>query len=719
MNSSAGPSGPAESRPPARRPMDVRGASVLPAPPTRVGADTDPIAGSLGADPYRWLEDAASEEVGAWVAAQNQRTQLVVDSLPVRRAAGIAMRAYPPVPLAATSGLFPVSDDVIVTREVRGGSKQLVLCRRSTHVGEPVRIVVDPSDDWSGDPFTIGDVVPSATGTRLAYGQAGRNERQVVRVMDPDGNHERDVIDRLWITALGWVGDDAVLVAGVPLGHDGLRSEQPAELWLHTLGTSSDADVMLWRHVDPSWWPGLVTGTDDTIVLVLSSKGDDSAFVVISRDGVARSAADLLGPDLGLVWIEPGSGSMFGVRHAETGDELVVRPEGQAGEVSVVFRTVPAWNIVGIVTQRHHALVHLRGGGVSALALVTLATGEVQLVDMPEPGEVRSFTVTPSSATVFFEFSSFTRPNAQFRWSADVGLVPWPPDDELPPLRPGYEYLRRPRSEADAAPTARLETIDIPMDDGEHVPALVAVPATSSTPQHLLPTLVHVYGGFGIPIGAGFDAFAHAWVSLGGRHISAGVRGGGERGREWHEAGSGANKERCVQDALGVLEWLHLSGTPTSSIALRGRSHGGWLVAAVAVTAPQACAAVLCEVPVSDLVRFEGTGTGSYIIGEWADNERPDDAERLARMSPYRTAIDGAPLPAMLIASGGVDTRADAGHARKLAARLQVATSRGDEAPILLRSWAFAGHDAGMSIEELAERLAFLAWGLGMRVDVE
>jgi len=199
----------------------------------------------------------------------------------------------------------------------------------------------------------------------------------------------------------------------------------------------------------------------------------------------------------------------------------------------------------------------------------------------------------------------------------------------------------------------------------------------------------------------------------------AGLRGGGEEGEAWHQAGMRANKPQVFADFEAAADWLVAERrTSRARLAIRGGSNGGLLVAACMTRRPDLCAAVVCEVPLTDMVRFPRFLIARLWIPEYGDPEVPEELAWLHAYSPYHRVVDGACYPATLVTTGEEDSRVDPCHARKMAARLQAATARGDDHPVLLRVESAAGHGQGKpatkQIEERADVLAFLAWQLDL-----
>jgi prolyl oligopeptidase len=228
--------------------------------------------------------------------------------------------------------------------------------------------------------------------------------------------------------------------------------------------------------------------------------------------------------------------------------------------------------------------------------------------------------------------------------------------------------------------------------------------------------VLYGYGGFDVSLGPSFAASLVPWLDAGGVYALANLRGGGEFGDAWHRAGMRENKQNVFDDFIAAAEYLAASGIASADrIAVSGGSNGGLLVAALATQRPELACAVVCAVPLTDMLRFHRFLIGRLWIAEYGDPESPQDAEFLRAYSPYHNVREGVAYPAMFIETAEADGRVDPSHAKKFGARVQAATS--GSGPILVYVEPNAGHGAGKPrdkiVAELADRWGFLAWRLG------
>jgi prolyl oligopeptidase len=237
-----------------------------------------------------------------------------------------------------------------------------------------------------------------------------------------------------------------------------------------------------------------------------------------------------------------------------------------------------------------------------------------------------------------------------------------------------------------------------------------------------LPTLLIAYGGYGVTVAPTLSLRNALWLAAGGQVVVAGVRGGGERGRQWHDAGARENRQTAIDDLLDTADWLVAEGfTPSDRLALAGSSHAGTLVAAAMTQRPERFAAVICSMALLDLVRFETSPHGRWSAQELGTIADEASFRALLAYSPYHRVREGVRYPAVLFVSGDADTLVDPLHVRKMAARLQQATrstsstssiSWGSDRPVLLSYDEHRGHRGQRPLAErarsLADQIAFL-----------
>jgi prolyl oligopeptidase len=662
------------------------------------------IHGIEVADPWRALEDGDDAGTRAWVAEQNARTEELLARRPDRdglrrRVADLLSVGTVVAPAVAGAWVF--------TLERWPPSDQAVVVVRPCAEPGPARTLVDPVARTGGDATGAIDwYAPSPDGTLLAYGLSqGGDERSTLHVVEvATGEHLDVAIPRTRACSVAWRPDGSGFFytrypdpAEVPEG----EADYGRTVFHHRLGDDWRADVVAWDDLpDPTAWAGVDLSRDGRWLLVSMSVGwsrtdvhlvdldtgvrteviaGTEAITALTVDGDHLIGTTTLGADRGRVVRAPLATPQ--PAHWET-----VIPEGDRV-------------IEGLALTAGSLLVLSSLDAVSRLDRYDRDGTGREPVDLPELGALAGLDGSLDRDEAFLSFTSFTRPPTLCRWTPG-----------------GVEQ----RSHTDGGEPAGgdfvVDQVSYPSLDGTSVPMLV-VRAAGTEPGPGTPCVLTGYGGFAIAMAPGYSAAVVAVCQDGGLYAVPGLRGGGERGESWHEAGTRGRKQNVFDDFHAAADWLVTEGwTSREKLAIRGGSNGGLLTAAAVTQRPDLCRAAQIAVPLTDMVRFPRFLIARLWIPEYGD---PDVAEELAWLhaySPYHRVVDGTCYPSVILTTAEGDSRVDPLHARKMAARLQEATTCADERPVLLRQEADAGHGQGKPVskhaEELADVLAFLRWQL-------
>lgn len=683
------------------------GGPAVPAPPTaRSAAVVETLHGIDVADPYRWLE-GDDDDTTAWVNAQNDRTRAVLDALPGR---GALRARLLPLLRAEISSAPSVMGDRVFTVDRGGAREQAVLCVRAATgpatTRPPARVLVDPVI-LAGDATAAVDWYhPSPDARLVAVGlSTGGDELSTLHLLDVEtGELLGDTIPHARAASVAWLPDGSAFAyacfpdpADVPAGEKGYGRH----LRWHEVGT------------DPSGDPVVFAAPDDRTAWPDGSLSDDGRWLLVHvAYGWSRVDVRLLDRETG-EWTVVSEGVDAVNGFSVVGDRLIGHTtlDATRGRLVTAPLTRPAldaWQtlvpegeavIEGFVATRDSLLVAATEHAAARLTRYDHDGDGGEVVALPEAGSLAGLSGSHDRDEAFFAFTSFTRPAQLFRWTPD-GVEPW----------------SEPAAGLDPDAFA-VERVDYPSTDGTPVSMfLVRRHDTEPTPDTL--TVLNGYGGFGVTMGPAYSPAAVEVASQGGQFAVAGIRGGGEEGEAWHEAGTRERKQQVFDDFHAAADWLVDQGrTSHERLALRGGSNGGLLVGAALTQRPDLCRAVHCAVPLLDMVRYHRFLIARLWIPEYGDPDVADELAWLHAYSPYHRVEDGTCYPAVLLTSGEGDSRVHPMHARKMAARLQAATSCGDAHPILLQIEARAGHGQGkpvaMQADELADVLAFLFWQLG------
>ncbi|CAN5148117.1 prolyl oligopeptidase family serine peptidase [soil metagenome] len=673
----------------------------------------DHLHGVDVADPYRWLEDGERTETISWVEAQNRRTRSTLDALPARP----GMRRRLEQLLRATSVTAPrLAGDLVFTRE-RGGMRDqtALVVRSAVDAGGPARILVDPGASGD-DTLALDWFHPSPDGALVAYGtSAAGDERSTLRLLDvATGAHLDDVIPHTRAASVAWLPDgsafaytrypDPAVVGDEEAGYH--RS-----VWWHAVGDDPDRDEVVWGDdvlPDRTAWPHVSLSPDGRWMLIHVSLGWSRVDVYLLDRISGQRRVVIEG--------EEATTSLEVVGERLYGTTTLGAPRGRVVTAHLAAPEAPRWETVvaesdavidGTAVAGASLLVTTTEVAVARLHRYRLDGSGDARVELPGLGTLAGLDAGPDPAreVAFLAFSSFTRPPALWRWTP-IGLEPW--GDSVP-------------GGIDPDPaTYSVHQVAYPSTDGVEVPLFLVQRATTPAGPDT-PMVLTGYGGFAIASGPAWSPMAAAVADAGGIYAVAGIRGGAEHGEDWHRAGMRQHKQQSFDDFIAAADWLVAEGlTSRPRLAIRGGSNGGLLVGAALTQRPDLCAAVHCAVPLLDMVRFPHFLIARLWVPEYGDPALAEEFAWLHAYSPYHRLVDGTCYPAVLLTTADSDSRVDPCHARKFAARLQAATSCGEEHPVLLRVETRAGHGAGKPVgrqaDEAADVLAFLFDQL--RVDV-
>lgn len=745
-------------------------------PPTRRDGTVDRLHGVEVPDPYRWLEDPGDPEVAAWRDAQQAVTAPHLEALPDRPAFrdrlaalwGVPRRG---VPWRRGERWFQLRND--------GSQDQDVLWTAVDHGGglpddDRWWPLLDPAA-WSQDgSASLAGLAVTDDGSRVAYARSDAGSDWTTwRVVDVDdeGRVHRHDDEITWSKHGGatWLpGGTALLYSAYdppPAGQDFTATTQAPQLRRHVLGRDPAADETV--HADPDEPERFAAtvllhgdrhvvlvrwrGTARTNTLDVADVVDDGGVATVGpwrplrdREDARYEPVAALPPVDGRTELlvvtdrdEPlGQIVAFDLDDPEV--ERLVVPGGadrlqSARVVGGDGPHDPAWLVV---TWLHHA--------TSRVTVHDPRTGRwLQEVALPELASVSAVAGGRTDTVLHLTVSSFVRADEVWRHDLVAG------DTELVtasavPAPPAPIVTEQVLVHHDGHVTGRVGPSD--RDDEVAVPVFV-VHRADVAPTGDVPTVLWGYGGFDIPVTPSFRPAWRAWVDAGGVLAVACLRGGGEYGRAWHDAGSVRHRPAVEADALAVAAWLtgddvratlgpaHDGTLPEEAagpsarwsapgrIGVEGRSNGGLLVGTCLTAAPQRFGSAVPEVGVLDLLRFHRFTVGWAWVSDYGSPEDPDQFPVLRALSPYHRLLDvaadgGGAYPATLVTTADTDDRVVPAHSLKFAAALQAAQV--GNAPVRLRVDVAAGHGAGKPVGQLLdERADVLAWHahhLGLRV---
>jgi len=693
----------------ARRPAPERGLSY---PATRKGDVVDDYFGTKVPDPYRWLEDDNGEETKAWVRAQDEVTSRWLGAIPERRA--IRDRLTRLWDYERFSSPFKRGRRYFYSRN-SGLQNQAVLYATEDAAKEG-RVLLDANALSKDGTVALAGLGATDDGALVAYALADAGSDWITwRVRDAATG--KDLPDEVrWSKASGasWRKDGSGFYYSrydEPKAGEALTgANQNHQVYFHRLGTPQARDELVFARPDqPEWYLGADVTDDGRWVVITASKGTNPETAVFLLD-LAKPGAkpepflDRMDAAYDVVDDEGETFFVLTNKDAPRNRLVAIRkgkpdpkdwreiiPQGKGRDVLEAVSLVGGRFIATWMRDAHHAveIFDLAGKKLADLAL-------------PSLGTVAGFDGKRTDGETFYVFTGFTSPPTIYR--LDMRSL-------------ASTVFRRPRVSFDAG-AYEARQVFYPSQDGTKIPMFL-VHRKGLALDGRNPTLLYGYGGFKISMTPWFSASTAAWLEMGGVFAVANLRGGGEYGQEWYDAGRLAKKQNVFDDFIAGAEWLVASRiTSTPRLAVDGASNGGLLVAAAMTQRPELFGAVVPEVGVLDMLRFHRFTLGWGWKSDYGSSETKEGFDLLMRYSPLHNLRPGTRYPPTLVTTADHDDRVVPAHSFKFIAALQAA--QGADAPVLARIETRAGHGAGKPtqkiIEERADVFAFLAKTLGMQL---
>ena len=669
----------------------------------------DHYHGTAVVDPYRWLEDDNAPATKAWVVAQNQVTFAYLNAIP--GLAAIKTRLTKLWNFERYSVPFKEGGRYFYSRN-DGLQNQSVLYTVES-LAAPPRVLLDPNTLTADGTVALTGMAVSDDGNLLAYGlSASGSDWEQWRVRDVRTG--RDLADQLeWVKFSGasWSKDGSGFYYSryaAPQPGDALKGVNKFhKLYFHRLGTEQSADVLVYERKDrPDWGFGGHVTDDGRYLIISASEGTDPKNRVLYKDLSAPGAPVvelLMEFDASYDFVENhGSVFWFKTDLAAPRSRLIaidVNQPGRANWKEIIPQSADTLQGVSVVNQQFIA-GYLKDAR-SVVRIFALDGTPVRDVPLPGLGTVIGFGGKRGDTETFFSFASFTTPGTIYRYDLLTGQS---------------TVFRQPQLDFDAA-AYETKQVFYKSKDGTRVPMfLVCKRGLKLDGQN--PTLLYGYGGFNISLTPSFSVSRAAWLEMGGVYAQANLRGGGEYGEDWHQAGTKLRKQNVFDDFIAAAEWLQANHyTSPKKLAIQGGSNGGLLVGACMTQRPELFRAALPAVGVMDMLRFHKFTIGWAWCSDYGSADNADEFAALYAYSPFHNLKPGVRYPATLITTADHDDRVVPAHSFKFAARLQEYHRGGN--PVLIRIETKAGHVAGKpttkQIEEKADELAFLTRELGIK----
>ncbi|MEH2082997.1 MAG: prolyl oligopeptidase family serine peptidase [Nostoc sp.] len=679
-------------------------------PTSHKSNQADNYHGTLVADPYRWLEDSDSEETRTWIEAQNQVTFGYLSEIPARekikqRLTKLWDYEKYGIPFKEGDHYFYFKND--------GLQNQSVLYTLKTLEDQP-KVLLDPNKLSEDGTVALSGLSISEDGKLLAYGlSSSGSDWQEWKVRDVEtGEDLQDYLKWIKFSGASWTHD-----------HQGFfysRYDEPNEktqledvnyyqkLYYHQLGKPQSEDVLIYHRPDQKEWGFSGGVTEDGRYLIISIwLGTDSKNLVFFKDLTNPNAevVELINQFEADYSFIDNDDNVFYFRtdlNAPRGRVIAIDAKNPVPKnwQEIIPQSAETLESVGILNNQFVA-DYLKDAH-SQIKIFDLKGAFIREVELPGLGSAGGFGGKRYDTETFYSFTSFTIPGTIYRYDMVTGKS---------------EVFRQPQ--VDFNPDDyQTKQVFYHSKDGTRVPMFITCKKGIKLDGNN-PTYLYAYGGFNASMTPGFSVSLLVWMEMGGVYAMPNIRGGGEYGEEWHQAGMKDKKQNVFDDFIGAAEWLIANKyTKTEKLAIAGGSNGGLLVGACITQRPDLFGAALPAVGVMDMLRFHKFTIGWAWTSEYGSADNPEEFPALYAYSPLHNITPDTAYPATLITTADHDDRVVPAHSFKFAAALQEAHA--GDAPTLIRIETKAGHGAGKPtakiIEEAADKWAFLVRTLNVEV---
>lgn len=660
--------------------------------------------GTEVADPYRWLETADSDERTDWITGQVSLANEYLQSLPSKREIRSRLKElwnYPKFSLPFREGgkFFWFKND--------GLQNQSVLYTSDKCYDEP-RLLLDPNKLSKDGTTALSDVAVTNDGRLMAYSYSeGGSDWVSIKVLDIEsGEHLEDHIDWAKFTSINWDKDNkGFYYSRFDQPEDGKAlqaSNKDHQVFYHKIGTDQSEDTLVYANPEHPDWLFHTSVTDDGRYLYISvadgCKEENGVFV---RDLGADDSKvnELLNAFDGSYQLAGNIGTQFYfVTSNKANHKRIVcidleKPEKKnwktiipESEHNLESATIIGGKLVAKYLQDAHTQVKV----------FNLDGTFIRDVELPGIGSASGFGGKQSDTETYYTFSSFTAAPTTYRYELDTGATEMIRESEVNFNPDDYE----------------TKQVFFESRDGTKIPMFISHKKGIELDGENR-VMLYGYGGFNVSITPHFSVSNLVWMERGGISCVVNLRGGGEYGKEWHEAGMKLNKQNVFDDFISAGEWLVEEGyTKPSKLGIMGGSNGGLLVGACLNQAPELFGAAIPKVGVMDMLRFDQFTIGKAWTTDYGSPQDPGEFQVLRSYSPYHNIDPEKQYPAVMVTTSDHDDRVVPLHSYKYAAELQNAKGEFDEKPAIIRIATNTGHGAGRStaelLDELSDQWAFL-----------
>lgn len=674
-------------------------------PVTAKGDVVDNYFGTDVSDPYRWLEDDNSEETKAWVEAQNAVTFGYLETIPFRESIKSRLTQiwdYPKYGLPYKRGDFWYYSK-------NDGLQQQAVVYQMDDLKSEARIFLDPNTFSEDGTVALGGISFSKNGKYAAYSvSSGGSDWREIYVIDVEkGIKMDDHLEWIKFSGMSWL-DDGFFYGrfDTPAKGDELKGvNKNNKVYFHKVGTSQADDKLIYEDPANPMYMWSIYTTDDESIIVLSgrtpSTRGNSLFYKKANNPKGDFTAIEESYDHQVYIVNNVGNTLFIMTNKDA-------PKNKLFALNIEDKKKTRKEILaeaddvldGVDVNGGKILANYMHNAASQAFVFNLYGELIHEVKLPGLGSVGGFTGDKDSNTVFYSFTSFTSPNVAYQYNIETNESKIYRKSEIDFDFDGYE----------------TKQIFYSSTDGTQIPMFITHKKGLELDGNN-PTLLYGYGGFNISLKPSFSVANLIFLENGGVYAMPNLRGGGEFGEDWHQAGTQLNKQNVFDDFITAAEYLIDEGyTNSDKLAIRGGSNGGLLVGACMTQRPELFKVALPAVGVMDMLRYHKFTIGYYWAPDYGTSADSIQFENLIKYSPLHNIHAATKYPATLVTTADHDDRVVPAHSFKFAAELQA--KQGGNAPVIIRIETKAGHGAGKSTEKIIDEYtdiwSFVFTNLGM-----
>ncbi len=677
-------------------------------PETKKGTDTSVYFGTTVEDPYRWLEDDRSEETENWVKRQNEFTFDYLDKIDFRsqiKDRFSALWDYEKVGSPFKEG------GVTYFYKNDGLQDQYVIYKKNDDGTETV--FLDPNSFSEDGTVSLGNISFSKDGKTLAYSisEGGSDWRKVIVMDAVSGNILEDTLIDIKFSGLSWKGNEGFFYSSYdkPEGSELSAKTDQHKLYYHKLGTAQRTDKLVFggKKIEKRRYVGGSVTEDDRYLLITGSEstsGNELLIVDLEESSIENPTIKTIVPGF-----ETDS---YVIENEGTKLYIVTNMDAPNKRVVTVDVSDPApENWVDFIPETENVLTPSTGGGyffanymedaVSKVVQYDYDGKFITAIELPGIGTAGGFSGKKEADTLYYSFSNYHTPNSIFAYEPKVqkSTKYWSPEIDFD----GSQY--------------ESKQVFYTSKDGTKIPMIITH-KKGVTLDGKNPTILYGYGGFNVSLTPSFSLGNAVWMEQGGIYAVPNLRGGGEYGKAWHDAGTKLNKQNVFDDFIAAAEYL-IENNYTSSdyLAIKGGSNGGLLVGAVMTQRPDLMQVALPAVGVLDMLRYHTFTAGAGWAYDYGTAEESEEMfNYLKNYSPVHNVKAETHYPATMVKTGDHDDRVVPAHSFKFIAELQ-AKQAGD-APVVIRIETNGGHGAGTPVSKIidayADEMSFTLYNMGI-----